>query len=82
MTQTPIPVRKPRVTSPLRESDDFSDMPAYVPATRRQRVGQLRKRDGVEELARIVGSDKFRDIKRSSNFMPGQFYIWNDAEWK
>ena len=80
MTRTPIPLRKPTVTSPLRESDDFGDMPAYIPATRRQRVGQLRKRDGVEELARIVGSDKFRDIKRSSNFMPGQFYIWNDAE--
>ena len=80
MTRTPIPVRRPRVTSPLQESDDFSDMPAYVPATRRRRVGQLRKREGVEELAQIVGSNMFRDIKRSANFMPGQFRIWNDAE--
>ena len=79
MTQTPIPLRKPTVTSPLRESDDFSDMPAYIPTTRRQRVGRLRKRDGVEELAQIVGSKMFRDIKRSSNFMPGQFHIWNAA---
>ena len=81
MTRTPIPVRKPRVTSPLRESeDDFSDMPAYVPITHAPRVGKLRKRKGVEELAQIVGSKMFRDITRSSNFMPGQFYKWNDAK--
>ena len=80
MTRTPIPVRKPRVTSPLRESeDDFSDMPAYVPITHAPRVGKLRKRKGVEELAQIVGSNMFRDITRSSNFMPGQFELWNNA---
>ena len=80
MTRTPIPLRKPTVTSPLRESDDFSDMPAYIPTTRTRRAGQIRGRDGVEELAQIVGSAKFRDIKRSANFMPGQFYLWNDAK--
>ena len=81
MTRTPISMRKPSVTSPLRKSeDDFSDMPAYVPATHVPRVGKLRKRKGVEELAQIVGSSMFRDITRSVNFMPGQFYKWNDAE--
>ena len=78
--QTPPPRKqKTHVTSPIF-SDDFSDMPEYVPTTRTRRAGQIRGRDGVEELAQIVGSAKFRDIKRSANFMPGQFYIWNDAE--
>ena len=81
MTRTPIPVRKPRVTSPLGESeDDFRDMPAYVPETRRRRVGQIRGRVGVDELAQIVGSARFRDIKRSSNFLPGAFYDWNSKQ--
>ena len=52
-------------------------MPAYVPATHVPRVGKLRKRKGVDELAQIVGSSMFRDIKRSSNFMPGAFNEWN-----
>ena len=77
--QTPPPrTQRTSVTSPI-VSDDFSDIPPYVPTTR-TRVGQIRGRDGVEELAQIVGSAKFRNIKRSANFMPGQFYIWNDAE--
>ena len=85
MSSTPSPIlRKGRaVASPLRESkgsDDFDDMPEYVRSVRKPRVGKLRGRYGINELAQIVGSKAYRDIKRSGNFMPGQFKLWNDSE--
>ena len=85
MSSTPSPIlRKGRaVASPLRESkgsDDFDDMPEYVRSVRKPRVGKLRGRYGINELAQIVGSRAYRDINRSGKFMPGQFQIWNDSE--
>ena len=68
-------------SSPLRSdrgSDDFDDMPEYVPIVRAARGP--RGRYGINELAQIVGSKNYRDIKRSGNFMPGQFEIWNAKE--
>ena len=62
--------------------DDFADMPAFVrrgPQTRGN-GGRLRGRDGIDEIAQLVGSRRFRDIKRSGNFMPGQFELWNAKE--
>ena len=62
--------------------DDFADMPAFVRRGPQPRGngGRFRGRDGIEEIAQLVGSNRFRDIKRSSNFMPGQFQIWNARE--
>ena len=62
--------------------DDFSDMPAFVRRAPQPRGngGRFRGRDGIEEIAKLVGSKRFRDIKRSSNFMPGQFQLWNARE--
>ena len=62
--------------------DDFADMPAFVrrDPQRRGNGGIFRGRDGIEEIAQLVGSKRFRDIKRSGNFMPGQFDLWNARE--
>ena len=62
--------------------DDFADMPAFVRRGPQPRGngGRLRGRDGIDEIAQLVGSRRFRDIKRSSNFMPGQFEKWNKKE--
>ena len=62
--------------------DDFSDMPAFVRRAPQPRGngGKLRGRNGIEEIAQLVGSKRFRDIKRSGNFMPGQFQLWNAKE--
>ena len=62
--------------------EDFADMPAFnrpVPQPRGN-GGRFRGRDGIEEIAQLVGSKRFRDIKRSGNFMPGQFQEWNKKE--
>ena len=85
MSSTPSPILRKRkhVVSPLRASrgsDDFDDMPEYVRSVRKPRVGKLRGRYGINELAQIVGSRAYRDINRSGKFMPGQFQIWNDSE--
>ena len=85
MSRTPSPILRKgkQVVSPLRASrasDDFDDMPEYVRSVRKPRVGKLRGRYGINELAQIVGSKAYRDIKRSGNFMPGQFKLWNDSE--
>ena len=83
---SPSPIkRKKQYSSPLRsshDSDDFDDMPEYVPTVRAARGP--RGRYGINELAQIVGSKNYRDIKRSGNFMPGQFEIWNAKKnrWK
>ena len=82
---TPSPILRKRrvVTSPLRESiesDNFDDMPEYVRSVRKPRVGKLRGRYGINELAQLVGSKAYRDINRSGKFMPGQFEIWNASE--
>ena len=47
--------------------DDFSDMPAFVRRAPQPRGngGKLRGRYGIEEIAQLVGSKRFRDIKRS-----------------
>ena len=83
MSSSPSPIKRRTHGSPLRKDlgdDDFSDMPAYVAPVRAYRSGKLRGRYGIEEIAQIVGSKRFRDIKRSGNFMPGQFDIWNEKE--
>lgn len=75
------PIRKGKVTvpeSPVLDTDEFTDMPAYAPTVHAPRTYTLRGRSGMDELAQVVGSKRFRDIKRSSNFMPGQFTVWND----
>ena len=70
---SPSPIqRKMQYSSPLRSdrgSDDFDDMPEYVPIVRAARGP--RGRYGIKEIAQIVGSKNYRDIKRSGNFMPG-----------
>ena len=80
---SPSPIqRKKQYSSPLRsshDSDDFDDMPEYVPIVSAPRGGP-RGRYGIKEIAQIVGSKNYRDIKRSGNFMPGQFEIWNAKE--
>ena len=80
---SPSPIqRKKQYSSPLRsshDSDDFDDMPEYVPIVSAPRAGP-RGRYGIKEIAQIVGSKNYRDIKRSGNFMPGQFEIWNAKE--
>lgn len=81
MSSSPSPIKRRTQGSPLRkdlEEDDFSDMPEYVAPVYAPRVGKLRGRYGIEEIAQIVGSKRFRDIKRSANFMPGQFQLWNE----
>ena len=60
-------------------SEDDS-VPEYHPIAKRPRVGKLRGRYGIEEIAQIVGSKRYRDIKRIGNFMPGQFQLWNEKE--
>ena len=65
------------------EVEGYDDMPKFVrraPARRVGGVGRFRGRDGIDEIAQLVGSKRFRDIKRSGNFMPGQFQLWNDNE--
>ena len=59
--------------------DDFADMPAFVRRDPQPRGngGRFRGRDGIDEIEQLVGSKRFSDIKRSSNFMPGQFQVWN-----
>ena len=80
---SPSPIqRKKQYSSPLRssrDSDDFDDMPEYEPIVPAPRAGP-RGRYGIKEIAQIVGSKNYRDIKRSGNFMPGQFEIWNAKE--
>ena len=61
---------------------DSAPASPVVPAMRRRRVVAPRSRIGINELAQIVGSRRQRDIKRSSNFMPGAFYEWNDKQPK
>ena len=81
MSSSPSPIKRRTHGSPLRKDlgdDDFSDMPAYTAPVRAYRGGKLRGRYGIEEIAKIVGSKRFRDIKRSGNFMPGQFDKWNE----
>ena len=56
---------------------DSAPASPVVPAMRRRRVVAPRSRIGINELAQIVGSRRQRDIKRSSNFMPGAFNVWN-----
>ena len=65
------------------EVEGYDDMPKFVrraPAHRVGGVGRFRGRDGIDEIAQLVGSKRFRDIKRSGNFMPGQFELWNAKE--
>lgn len=64
------------------EGDDFVPIPKYqlIGKNVGRRPGKLRGRVGVEELAQIVGSRNYRDVKRSANFMPGQFELWNKNE--
>ena len=74
------PIKKRSYTaSEIEALSDDDSIPEYQPIerVRKERVGQLRGRVGVKELAQIVGSKRFRDVKRSANFMPGQFEIWN-----
>lgn len=74
------PIKKRSYTaSEIEALSDDDSIPEYQPIerVRKERVGQLRGRVGVEELAQIVGSKRFRDVKRSANFMPGQFELWN-----
>ena len=76
----PSPITKKSYTaSEIEALSDDDSIPEYQPIEkmRKERVGQLRGRVGVKELAQIVGSRNYRNIKRSSNFMPGQFEIWN-----
>ena len=83
MSGSPSPEKRRTQGSPLRkgfDKNDFSDMPEYVAPIRAYRSGKLRGRYGIEEIAQIVGSKRYRDIKRSGNFMPGQFDIWNEKE--
>ena len=81
MSSSPSPKKRYAHWSPNRkerDEDDFSDMPEFVPHTYVvDRASNNRGRVGVEELAQIVGSKRFRDVKRSANFMPGQFELWN-----
>ena len=82
-TSTPKRTRLVYPPSPLRrdqDSDDFSDMPEYIPPIKTVHRRGPRGRDAINEIAQIVGSKRFRDIKRSGNFMPGQFDIWNAKE--
>ena len=82
-TSTPKRTRLVYPPSPLRrdqDSDDFSDMPEYIPPIKTVHRRGPRGRDAINEIAQIVGSKRFRDIKRSGNFMPGQFEIWNAKE--
>ena len=60
--------------------DDLGSVPEYHPIAIRPRVVRIHDRDGLKEIAQIVGSKRFRDIKRSGNFMPGQFQLWNEKE--
>ena len=74
------PIKKKSYTaSEIEALSDDDSIPEYQPIerVRKERVGQLRGRVGVEELAQIVGSRNYRDVKRSSNFMPEQFKMWN-----
>ena len=74
------PIKKRSYTaSEIEALSDDDSIPEYQPIerVRKERVSQLRDRVGVKELARIVGSKRFRDVKRSANFMPGQFELWN-----
>lgn len=74
------PIKKRSYTaSEIEALSDDDSIPEYQPIerVRKERVGQLRGRVGVEELAQIVGSRNYRDVKRSANFMPGQFETWN-----
>ena len=81
-SSSPSPIkRKLQYSSPLRSdrgSDDFDDMPEYIPIESTPRGP--RGRYGINEIAQIVGSRRYRDIKRSGNFMPGQFDLWNAKE--
>ena len=76
---SPSPIKKKSFSASEMGSIEDDSIPEYHPIEkmRKERVGQLRGRVGVEELAQIVGSRNYRDVKRSSNFMPGQFDIWN-----
>ena len=74
------PIKKKSYTaSEIEALSDDDSIPEYQPIEkmRKERVGQLRGRVGVKELAQIVGSKRFRDVKRSANFLPGQFELWN-----
>ena len=74
------PIKKKSYTaSEIEALSDDDSIPEYHPIEkmRKERVGQLRDRVGVKELAKIVGSRNYRDVKRSSNFMPEQFKMWN-----
>ena len=61
---------------------DSAPASPVVPAMRRRRVVAPRGRFGIDELAQIVGSRRQRDIKRSTNFMPGAFEEWNSKQPK
>ena len=71
------PIKKKSYTASEMDSSEDDSIPEYqlIEKVRKERVGQLRGRVGVEELAQIVGSKRFRDVKRSANFMPGQFEL-------
>lgn len=74
------PIKKRSYTaSEIEALSDDDSIPEYQPIekVRKERVSQLRGRVGVEELAQIVGSRNYRDVKRSANFMPEQFKMWN-----
>lgn len=81
MSQSPSPI-KPRSPVKFAEDEDFSDIPEYHASTRRPfgAPGQYHGRFGIDEIAQIVGSKHYRNIKRSGNFMPGQFELWNARE--
>ena len=76
---SPSPIRRRKqYSSPLRsshDSDDFDDMPEYVPIVSTPRAGP-RGRYGIKEIAQIVGSKNYRDIKRSGNFTGGNNQYW------
>ena len=64
---SPSPIKKKSYTASEMDSSVVDSIPEYHPIEkmRKERVGQLRGRVGVEELAQIVGSKRFRDDARS-----------------
>lgn len=79
MTKPPSPTRLKRKEY---QDEDLSDIPEFISKPKRAfgARGQYRGRVGIDELAQIVGSKRYRNIKRSGNFMPGQFELWNARE--
>ena len=76
------PIKRKSQTASEIDLSQYDSIPEYHPIERvvKPRIGRLRDRVGVKELAQIVGSRNYRNIKRSSNFMPGQFQLWNAKE--